>query len=213
MTVAHTVKPGDSLVAWAYQQAHPSIDPIWQHADNESLRNERPDPAVLAPGDVVHVPPGPVIEKFRLSVGREHEIVVPLPWARIRLQLVFHSGVGHAVKPVEIAFDGGSLSATPDAEGRIDVEVPGHVKKVTLTYAGAAQELALSHLQPVSREPGIHARLENLGYSPGPLDGDRPADPYAFRSAIEEFQCDTGLTVDGIAGEKTQDKLRERHGA
>lgn len=33
-----------------------------------------------------------------------------------------------------------------------------------------------------------------------------------FRSAVEEFQCDHGLTVDGICGPITQAKLKQVHG-
>jgi len=33
-----------------------------------------------------------------------------------------------------------------------------------------------------------------------------------FRSAVEEFQCDQGLTVDGICGPQTQAKLKQVHG-
>jgi peptidoglycan hydrolase-like protein with peptidoglycan-binding domain len=34
----------------------------------------------------------------------------------------------------------------------------------------------------------------------------------AFRSAVEEFQCDHGLTVDGDCGAQTQAKLLSVHG-
>jgi len=35
----------------------------------------------------------------------------------------------------------------------------------------------------------------------------------AFLSAVEEFQCDNGLTVDGDCGPNTQAKLKEVHGS
>ena len=51
--------------------------------------------------------------------------------------------------------------------------------------------------------------MSNLGYYLGPLDADNPA---KFRSAVEEFQCDYGLTVDGDCGPNTQAKLKQVHG-
>jgi peptidoglycan hydrolase-like protein with peptidoglycan-binding domain len=37
-------------------------------------------------------------------------------------------------------------------------------------------------------------------------------DEARFKSAVEEFQCDHGLAVDGKCGPKTQAKLEEIHG-
>jgi murein L,D-transpeptidase YcbB/YkuD len=56
---------------------------------------------------------------------------------------------------------------------------------------------------------GQVALLKILGYSAG--DVNQP-DPRALRSALEEFQCDNGLQVDGVCGPKTQPKLKRVHG-
>jgi peptidoglycan hydrolase-like protein with peptidoglycan-binding domain len=55
-------------------------------------------------------------------------------------------------------------------------------------------------------------RLNNLGYRAG--GGEAPAanDP-DFLSAVEEFQCDYALTVDGVCGPATQAKLKDIHGS
>jgi murein L,D-transpeptidase YcbB/YkuD len=58
----------------------------------------------------------------------------------------------------------------------------------------------------------VGSRLHNLGY----LDrGDwqvSPAAELTLRSAIEEFQCDEGLTVNGVADDATRARLVVRHG-
>ena len=69
--------------------------------------------------------------------------------------------------------------------------------------------IRIGHLDPVEETSGQEARLNNLGYA---ATGGVEKDPDALRSAIEEFQCDHGLTVDGICGAKTQNKLKEVHG-
>ena len=56
-------------------------------------------------------------------------------------------------------------------------------------------------------------RLENLGYEPGSLSPTGPDDAYGFRMAVEEFQCDHGLVVDGVVGPKTLAMLAGVHGA
>jgi Putative peptidoglycan binding domain len=67
----------------------------------------------------------------------------------------------------------------------------------------------IGHLDPVDTISGQQARLSNLGYFLGDIDGN---DASAFRIAVGEFQCEHGLTVDGICGSKTQAKLKDAHG-
>ncbi|MCH9687133.1 MAG: peptidoglycan-binding protein [Deltaproteobacteria bacterium] len=66
----------------------------------------------------------------------------------------------------------------------------------------------LGELPPVEEPTGQRTRLDNLGYVPV----DNPDEPEPTRWAIEEFQCEHGLSVDGDCGPKTQAKLVEVHG-
>mgnify|MGYP004647414985 FL=1 len=52
----------------------------------------------------------------------------------------------------------------------------------------------------------IQQLLDYLGYSPGAVDGIMGKNT---RAAIQTFQAAEGLTVDGIAGSNTQEKLKE----
>ena len=69
--------------------------------------------------------------------------------------------------------------------------------------------LRIGHLDPVEERSGQQARLANLGYYRG---GDEPIDEDEFLSAVEEFQCEHKLTVDGKCGPLTQAKLVSVHG-
>jgi hypothetical protein len=106
-------------------------------------------------------------------------------------------------------------------------------------FQNSAIPIKIGNLDPVDQVSGQIARLNNLGYFAGDIDqtqetgggtgsdvsgnqgngsngegsGDTTApgnDP--FRSAVEEFQCDQGLQVDGICGPQTQAKLKQVHG-
>ena len=68
--------------------------------------------------------------------------------------------------------------------------------------------IKIGHLDPVDELSGQIGHLNNLGYFAGRLDG---SDTHAFESAVEEFQCDNGLTVDGVCGPNTQSKLKQVH--
>ena len=52
----------------------------------------------------------------------------------------------------------------------------------------------------------VQRALSALGYRPGPLDGIRGR--LTIR-AVKAFQADHGLTVDGIVGPRTREKLFE----
>jgi hypothetical protein len=209
----HHIELGDHLVRLARQHLHGTVDGVWLDPTNAELRERRTDPAVLAEGDVVHVPDGPPRRFSGLLSRREHEIVLDLPDAYLRLALIRPSGVGYAAVQTRASFDGETVELAPDAEGMIDLVIGPETERVHLEYDQQRVMLRVAHLQPVDLPAGWHARLENLGYEPGPFGSSARADEYRLRSAIEEFQCDHDLEVDGIVGENTQAKLLEMHGA
>ena len=75
------------------------------------------------------------------------------------------------------------------------------------TSMGLASETTLT--LAVDTVKGVQARLSNLGYDPGPIDGI--VGPRT-RAAVRRFQQEHDLKVDGIAGPNTQAKLDEIYG-
>jgi hypothetical protein len=209
----HVIIPGDHVVRLAYVYGHATIDAMWQHPENAELRQVRPDPGVLAPTDVVHVPDAPARVFDGLLTRREHTLMVELPLPTLRLVLLRPGGIPYAAHACTADFDDARTRSVADSEGTVTLELGPFTNAVALAFDRHAVELAIAQLQPVEATAGWHARLENLGYQPGPLHGDTPADAYAVRSAIEELQCDHGLTVDGVMGPKTRAALLAAHGA
>jgi peptidoglycan hydrolase-like protein with peptidoglycan-binding domain len=70
--------------------------------------------------------------------------------------------------------------------------------------------LLIGHLDPVDAVSGQAARLNNLGYNAGSGEGE---DVTRFEIAVQEFQVDHGLNIDGICGTETQAKLQELYGS
>ena len=56
---------------------------------------------------------------------------------------------------------------------------------------------------------GVQARLNNLGYDCGPVDG---IDGPQTQAAVMAFQKNHNLEVDGIAGPQTQAALMSEYG-
>lgn len=103
-----------------------------------------------------------------------------------------------------------------DGNGRLEIPLPPGVLNGAITLKGNGTTLhgvtipfAVGELPPVETILGQEARLNNLGYRAGTTH-----DPtsLSFRSAVEEFQCDEKLGVDGKCGGATQAKLRSVHG-
>lgn len=209
----HVIIAGDHVVRLAYVYGHATVDAVWQHPANAELRQARPDPGVLAVTDVVHVPEAPVRVVEGLATRREHTVVVELPLPTLRLALSRPGGIPYAALACTADVDDARTRIVTDADGALAIELGPFTSTLSLAFDRSVVELAVAQLQPVETTPGWHARLENLGYQPGPLHGDTPADPYAVRRAIEEFQCDHGLTVDGELGPKTRAALLAAHGA
>jgi len=182
---------------------------------NADLRARRTDPGVLGVGDAVHVPDAEPFEFYGLAVGRRHQLVVELPYPTFRVELAYANEapvVGPSIG-VELAAEGQVSNLEPDDQGRIEFEVGPGTEEVTLRVLGRELRCGLAQLQPVDTFAGIHDRLANLGYEPGGRRGRRSQDRVAFLSAVQEFQCDHGLRVDGDPGSDTRAKLLDLCGA
>ena len=215
MSTEHRIKPGVHLARLAYLHGHRTIEDVWLADENAALREARSDPGVLARGDVVAVPEADPFEFYGLAVGRRHTLVVELPYPLLRLELAY-ANEAPIVGPglvARVEFDGDALDLEPDASGVIEFEVGPFTEELALTVRDRTLRCAVATLEPVDGLPGIHDRLENLGYAPGGRRGRRSRDGVAFLSAVQEFQCDHGLTVDGDPGQQTQEKLLEVCGA
>ena len=110
-----------------------------------------------------------------------------------------------------------AVPSATDAAGKLELTLPPGITAGDITLQGSGTTLhgvtipfSVGPLPPVSTILGQQARLNNLGYRAG-----TDADPSsrAFRSAVEEFQCDQGLGVDGRCGPQTQAKLASVHGS
>ncbi len=71
-----------------------------------------------------------------------------------------------------------------------------------------AWTLALGHLDPVDENEGVQARLNNLGFYCGKVDGI--IGPHTA-AALKSFQRKMGLPDTGRADQTTRARLRDAH--
>jgi hypothetical protein len=221
MAAYYIVKQGDYVARLAAEAGFSSYDAVWDHPNNAQLKAKRKDPNILLPGDQIFIPDKEQREELR-PTDQRHEFVAKRQELRLRVVLedIFEKPVAGA--PCVLTVEGQTIRLTTDGEGKIDEPIPSTAQNAVLLiqdHQTALNDFAMiikiGNLDPVEERSGQVARLNNLGYFAGdpakdPQDDD-DAEP-RFRSAVEEFQCDFGLQVDGKCGPVTQSKLKSVYG-
>ena len=211
MPTPHTVKQGEHLTQIAQKYGFRDLQTIWNDSANAELKSLRKNPNVLYPGDVLQIPDKTERKEARPTTNVHTFQVKSRP---LKLSLVLRDFHQRPLANTEcqIEVDGVKKTVTTDADGRFIQPIPPAAAGGRVTAAGVGLDvpLMIGHLDPVDTQSGQVARLANMGYYRLPLQGDPDEDE--LDSAIQEFQCDNNLTVDGDCGPATQAKLKEIHG-
>lgn len=216
MAEYHIVSQGEHLSGIAANYGFTSYHEIWDHPNNADLKGKRKNPNVLFPGDRLFVPDRET-GKYSRSTDKRHTFKVKQSPLKLRLVLQ-----DQYEKPIDSAncllvVEGDSHKLTTDSQGKLELVIPPTARSAYLVvqdpeetpHDGIAVSIKIGDLDPVEEISGQQARLRNLGYFWGEVDGNSSQD---FLSAVEEFQCENQLTVDGICGPQTQAKLKQEHG-
>jgi N-acetylmuramoyl-L-alanine amidase len=218
MTTTHLVQQGEHMPRIAAQYGFGDYETIWNHPDNAALKKLRENPNVLLPGDTVIVPDKTPKDMTR-PTGQVHRFVVRAPALRLRVRFLGFDSKPIVGATLDLVIDGNSKSVATNSEGKIEEPLAPKAEKGLIQFQDPKTpfdhtmqiEIRVGHLDPVEAESGQRGRLNALGYEAGDPTQSGDDDP-AFRSAVEEFQCDNGLTVDGIVGPKTRAKLKDVYG-
>lgn len=91
----------------------------------------------------------------------------------------------------------------PEQAAEVQTQSQTTVAPATVTTTPAVSEVAATFVKPTVEE--IQQALKNLGLYTGNIDGDLGP---KTQKAIEDFQAQNNLKVDGKVGPKTWDKLK-----
>jgi hypothetical protein len=215
MSTTYRVKQGDHISGIAKNFGFSDYLPIWNDQNNAQLRRLRVNPNVLFPEDQVYIPdlvpsefsrPTDVLHKFKVHISKLKLCLI--------LEDLYEKPIAGAGCDLQIGFD--IFAVSTGASGRLEHEIPPDVSDAMLTikapqtpFEGTRIPIKIGYLDPVEEVSGQQARLRNLGYFWGEVDGLVSDN---LESAIEEFQCDAGLGVDGVCGPATQAVLKQKHG-
>jgi hypothetical protein len=208
VSTSYTVQAGDCLSSIAHQHGFNDPLTVWNHADNATLRKQRPDMNVLRPGDLLHIPdkergdlPAATDATHRFRVKRQ----------RVMLDVVLLvDGEPLAGMPCEITLASGMVTVSTDGAGHLRQPIAADEARalIRIPELDIEWQLPLGHLDPVDEVHGVQQRLRNLGHPCGELDGQ--AGP-RVRAALRQFQARQGLTPSGAIDGPTKARLTGRH--
>jgi len=181
---------------------------IWEHPNNARLKNQRKDPNVLKPGDVLFVPDRQEKEAAAATESRHRFLVKGTP-AEFRLRLL-REGEPRAGIAYVLEIEGQQFLGRTDNDGLIQhfIDPRATEGRLILRDGQEIYPLQLGHLDPLDNVTGVQQRLINLGFYGGPVDGRMTPDTQA---ALRAFQQDRGLDASGELDRPTQDALKDYH--
>ena len=215
MPFSHEVAQGEHLSSISAQYGFPDYKKIWNDPNNADLKESRKNPNVLLTGDKLFIPDMQQKQESG-ATSRRHtfEIAASQLMLNLVLEDIYEKPIAGA--PVYLTLGEVVCNMTTDGNGKVHQAIPLDVQQCNLliksdatAYSDVFFNVMVGYLDPIDSLSGQSARLNNLGYYAG---DPKDATDLDFLSAVEEFQCDHQLTVDGDLGPLTQSKLKQVHG-
>lgn len=208
MSDQHPVAPGDHIARIAAAHGFRVYAAVWGDATNEALRAERDDPHQLAEGDIVTLP-APIRREVSRATEQRHVFRLRTTQLKVRFRLERWQGRDAEEAPSQILIDAEPAELTEAGPATWEAPIEPQSDRVVIVTEASDRLCRIGFLQPADTVPGYRERLNNLGYRAGDSDDETHL---SLRSAVEEFQCDEGLAVDGVVGPKTRAALVKVHG-
>jgi hypothetical protein len=204
----HVVKQGECLSSIA-KSCRLDWEHLWTLAENSELRKKRKNPNILLPGDVVVIPE----RRLRIEdrpVDQGHTFVKKGETVKLKIRLLA-AGKALANETYTLKVGGRNLQGSTDASGLLEQPIPHDVSEgeLVLDKEKLSFHLKIGHLDPFNEISGVQARLNNLGYHCGAVDGI--VGPHT-QSALLTFQETYQLRQTGQPDSATCEKLRSMHG-
>jgi N-acetylmuramoyl-L-alanine amidase len=210
----YVVKQGDCLSSIAKKYGFTSWKVIYEHAENAGFRNKRPNPNTIFPGDRIFLP-SPESKEISGATEALHRFKVHSSMTLLRLVLKDPDGEPFADKRYELIVGNTTHEDVTDSEGKLEQHVPAdETQGRLLLYPEDSNDftykwnLHIGKLDPLETLTGVQARLHNLGFRCGKIDGILGP---LTRGALCAFQKYYGLQETGAVDDTTLQELLEKH--
>jgi N-acetylmuramoyl-L-alanine amidase len=206
----YRVRQGDSIDSIAFRTGF-FWESIWNRPENSELKDRRKNPDALLPGDRVFIP-----EKRRAteSAATDQKHRFRRKGIPIKIDLLFLAEEDPIpATHYQLEIDGHLLSGTT-TDGRIEHTIPPSARHARLILdddgSAVVYQLQLGHIDSIEEVSGVQGRLNNLGYSCGPVDGKMNEQTV---DAIRHFQQANELPQSDQLTQETVDKIEEQYGS
>jgi N-acetylmuramoyl-L-alanine amidase len=192
MAENYQVKQGDCISSIAFEKGF-FPDTIWNHPENENLKELRKDPSVLLPGDSVYIP-DKRLREYSESTNQVYKYKCKNTPKTLQFQFIEYDS---PVKDMEYVLDvdGVESKGKTDGNGMIKRTIIPNAKVAKLTFENGEEFiLDLGRLDPVDEVSGLQGHLSRLGLFAGRIDGKMNDET---KEAITEFQRSNGLEETG----------------
>lgn len=209
----YKVQPGDYLSKIAHEHGIADWKAVYNHPQNASFRQLRPNPNLIAPGDELFIPDRGS-KSLPAQTGSPGRFKAHRASNTLQVKLLDHAGSPLANHDCKLEYDGASHAVKTDGSGVLHATVPPSLDEAVLRIDGIEMTLAIGHLNPMERCPdngvsGVQGRLSNLGYYAGAIDGLGGA---RTRAAVRAFRKANGLRESEDIDQTLIDALRSKHG-
>jgi hypothetical protein len=207
----HPVKQGECLSSIAEENGF-FWETLWNHPDNEKLREQRKDPNILNPGDVVAIP-DKRLKEMSEPTSQVYKYKLKNTPAKFKMRILNdakpRAGEKYVINidKVEVRRD------TIPGDGTIEIPILPRAQHGELIIGegdnAETYVLNLGALDPIETVSGVKARLNNLGFDCGAVNNKTDDETI---EAITDFQSYIRHpNPNGEIDDKTMDALRKMH--
>ena len=207
----HTVRAGDSTTSVAYRNGL-FWESVWNHSKNAALKEKRKKANVLAAGDELFVPDKEEGSADCATEERHRFRRKGVP-EKLNVRFLDLEGEPYANAKYRLRIDGVMSRGSLDGDGWLRVPIPpdARVAEIRLGETGEilTTNINIGGLDPISELTGVQARLRNLGFYKGSIDG---SESERLDDAVKAFGARAGLTDGSGLDDNVRSKLLEAHG-
>lgn len=213
----YVIRQGDYLTKLGHTMG---FDPgtVWADPKNQALRERRPDPDLLHPGDLVWIPDAAQARRLAVKAGSTNRYAAHIPKKPVDVRIQV-GGEGLPKEPYTILGLGPEpITGQTDDEGWVRTKVDVHVREleVVLTNKNRTLRVRVGDLDPIDTISGLRKRLSHLGfYKPSRVgvDNQDATEGDALVAALKAFQASKQLPANGKLDEETRKALTGAHGS
>jgi len=213
----YVIRQGDYITKLGHTMG---FDPsaIWSHPKNAALRERRPDPDMLHPGDLLWVPDAPELRRLAVRAGVTNRYAAQIPKKSVELRLQVGGAVLAKEPYVILGLGPDPIEGETDGLGWLKTRVDVNVREIEVLLPAKARTLRLriGDLDPVDTLAGLRKRLLHLGfYQPTKVGAENQdaTDGDALVAALKAFQASESLPSNGKLDDATKSALERAHGS